>query len=490
MMSTEFQDLSRIAHYISSRLRILGFTSPRESVVRVLLDTAYFATLRTEEGRFVRGSLTFSDPSVPDINPPICRRADYPAFASFRHWLPLRVDAIVKLSRAIDSWSGSIAVYGTKKANVMIWGVVDQLVGSNIRLHREAFGGFTRPGVLTVTMDGVGALSVYHGDLLLCALRQNDFVTRENDALRSRMVTDRVLPAFTRPASQIALALSDTGESSALLKLLFDEWVNAIARICIGLRRAGTGGSLLLTPTPLSGMLDIVHRLPYRRLGDSAILKVLDDQYLGKTQRQLHDLMSTGTVSTEVVGELSLAQADAEDREKELTGAVKIVTSLAAADGLVLLDPLLVVAGFGVKIKSGGSVGTVYDAREFVRKGTGATKIDLSRFGTRHGSMLRYCRADRKAIGIVVSQDGHVRLIASAGRSLALWENVKLLRRECDVRAYAIQSRRVQRYRDGQREDVVLGYTSMPKTIQELLAYRGVRTRGRDERTGLVGGSG
>jgi len=53
------------------------------------------------------------------------------------------------------------------------------------------------------------------------------------------------------------------------------------------------------------------------------------------------------------------------------------------------------------------------------------------------GSIYSYCRSDRNApAGIVVSQDGHVRLIVSVGRNLVLWDNVQLLRYQHDVRRY------------------------------------------------------
>jgi hypothetical protein len=246
--------------------------------------------------------------------------------------------------------------------------------------------------------------------------------------------------------------------------LLFDAWTDTVARICIGLRRLGTGGSLLITPTPIVSMLDIVHRFRYRRLGDATILNVLDARYLSKVE--------WGSLqSPQSVIKLIHAQADAEDRSDELTGAVKVVTSLATADGLVLMDLSLAVVGFGVKIRGGGIVNTVYDGPNFVRKGTRSIKIDTSRFGTRHGSMLRYCQADRNAIGIVVSQDGHTRLITSAGRSLTLWENVKLLGYQHNVGIYARESRQTQLRRRKFRGRQSLGYTSMPKTIRALLAY-------------------
>lgn len=168
--------------------------------------------------------------------------------------------------------------------------------------------------------------------------------------------------------------------------------------------------------------------------------------------------------------ELLLAEADAEDRESELGGAVKLVTSLASVDGLVLLTPDLSVVGFGVKIGTGPTVATVYDGPDFVDKGKQASKIALANFGTRHTSMLRYCRLDPTAVGVVVSQDGHVRLIMTLGRSVTLWDNVKLLEYEDYSPEAARRARRWRKMRMRHSGTISFGYTSMPKTVADLLA--------------------
>jgi hypothetical protein len=431
--------------------------------MHALLDIAYTASIMTEENRFVRGSLTYSDPKAPELDPPICRRADYPSFTRFGRRTPLDAGSLVKLSRAVDKWSGSLAVYGTTRSNLFIWGVVDQLVGQNIRLNREASRGFRSPGIVTINIDGVGDISVYHRDLFLGRLRQNQLIIRESDALHSNLIVRRVVPELASAAKGIALSLNTPDAYRAMTDLLFEAWAGTVARICIGLRRLGTGGSLLITPTPIADMLDISQRFRYSRLGDSTILNVLDAGYLSKLELTKRDASSSAS-------ELSFAQADAEDRADELTGAVKVVTSLAAADGLVLMNPSLVLVGFGVKIRDGGRVNTVYDGPDFVRRGARARRIDVSHFGTRHGSMLRYCQTDRNAIGVVVSQDGHTRLIAAAGRSLTLWDDVKLLGHEHDVRTYAQEARRFRLRRSKYVGPRWLGYTSMPKTIRALLS--------------------
>lgn len=461
--------VDKLARGVSSKLRAFGFPKPSTAVVQSLLQTAYLASFKTEEGRFVRGSLTFSDPAAPDVSPPFTRRADYPGFTKFDRRRPLTVDSLVKLARAVDKWSASIAVWGTGKTDLVAWGVVDQLAKENVRLNREGTRGFGHPGIFTINMEGVGDLSVYHGNFFLGALRGQRLIVREIDALRSPTLGARVLPSLTPLAYGIAKALHKPAEIHAILGELLDSWADTIARLCIGLRRLGTGGSFLISPKPSMRALDVTYGLRYHRLGSAMTLHVLDTMYSGGIREELWAASAAGVVSTYIAFGKSLAEADMEDRESELGGAIKLVTSLAGVDGLVLMNPDLTVVGFGVKIGPGPAVATVYDGPDFVRKGKQARKIKLAGFGTRHTSMLRYCRLDPDAIGVVVSQDGHVRLIMSLGRSLTLWDDVKLLGYNDYSHSAARHERNRRTDRAQRQEPVSLGYTSMPKTIAALL---------------------
>lgn len=473
LMVDNVGELSRIA---ASKLRIiLGLRAPGAALIRAVLEKAHLASLKTEEGRFVRGSLTFSDPRHPDMDPPPLTRAQYPGFTPFAHRLPLTSELFAKLSRAIDQWSGSIAIYGTTAANLVVWGIVDQIVHSNMILHRERGSGMSNPGLFTVTVDAVGALSVYHGNVLLAGIEQDQLVRSAHDALRSPAIRRRIAPALMPAAQNIVAALGTRSNPQDVLAMLLDNWSDAIARLCIGLRRLGTGGAFLLSPAPLDHELDVSHRLPYRRLSDAVALGVLDKLYADDVRDRVLDQRVT-TIPRTLVDELLLAETDSEDRDLELTGAVRLVTPLAAVDGLVLLTPSLAIVGFGVKIKSSESIGRVYDGAAFSQKGTRARLVDAARFGTRHSSVLRYCRADRRALGVIVSQDGQVRLAASEGRSLTLWENVRLLHYEDNVGAYASWLRRARHDRNSNSGKRRLGYTDMPKTMRALQRLNAANT--------------
>jgi hypothetical protein len=462
--------LDQLTHEIARKLRSFNLSSPNSSVLGYLLQTAYLASLHTEEGRFSRPSITFSDPKTPELNPPLLRRADYPSFFKFANRIPLTVESLVKLSRAVDHWSASIAVYGKRGLDVSAWGVVDQLVQTNVKLNQEGQSGFDNPGILTINVDGVGSISTYHGTVFLGALRGHRLLFRENDALRSRVVFDRIRSTLIPRAIGIANSLGTSIEPREVFNELYDAWVRTISRLCIGLRRLGSGGSFIITPSPQFGILDVTHEFDYPRLGDSMTLQVLDESYLWTLREEARAARSSGRIPTQLHYRIHLANADALDRETEVTGAAKMVTSLATADGAVLLTPCLCALGFGAKIGGGRNVRTVYDGAEFARNGRQAKTINLSGFGTRHRSVLRYCRSDRRAVGIVVSQDGHVRVIASVGKSLILWNDVRLLGYKGYSRSVARAEIKLRLDRQRERKRPELGYTSMPKTMGELIA--------------------
>jgi hypothetical protein len=462
--------VDELASTVGFRLRKLGFAEPRRPVVASLLRMAYLASFKTEEGRFVRGSLTYANPKNPDPDPPLMKRADYPGFTQFGDPEVLTVDTLVKLARAIDRWSGSLAIHA-RRDELVAWGVVDQLVGESVRVHRESERGFTNPGCLTVTMDGLGEVSAYHGGMFLGGIRDQVLITREDDAFKSRMLFEYAMEAVLPFSFAITHVLGKTHKDKYIPFTLMRRWSATVARLCIGLRRLGTGGAFLLTPKPLMNQLKVQRAFSYKRLEQAFVLSVFDKLYATQMLDQLADARPAGSVSFDASWEAILAETDADDREDEMTGTVKLVTSLAALDGLVLLTPTFAVRGFGVKITSAHEPSAVYDGADFARNGSRGRKIDLTHFGTRHGSMLRYCAQDRSAIGLVVSQDGHVRFIMSSGRSLVLWDNPQLLAQSAFSAAAVRREKsfRRQQRKARARTRLKLGYTDTPKTLDALM---------------------
>ena len=205
-------------------------------------------------------------------------------------------------------------------------------------------------------MDGPGEISAYRGLLFLGAIRKNKLVSREESAFYAPSIQQRIVPHLNAYAAGIAAALQLGPQGTtreALLDLrsdLYQEWARSISRICIGLRRAGTGGAFLITPSPILEQLELHHELPYRRVAESMILGALERQHYAALSDRLR-----GTDASEILNIMEgrdRAEADMKDRASEMRGASQMVASLAAADGLVLLSPTLEVQSFGTKIRS------------------------------------------------------------------------------------------------------------------------------------------
>ena len=474
--------LIKLSSYIFSKFRIFGSAAPNKQVISALLEIAYLASLRTEEGRFVGGSITYANPQKPDVCPPITIRADYPCFTAFRVQRKLTVDNLLKLSRAINNWTGSIVVYGTNKSNLIIWGVVDQLSQQNTSMVHENSSGFSSPGIMRINIDGIAALTVYHEDVFLGSLRQDRIITKEQEAFQSDFLARHIIPALSQRASQISLVLDRPSDSDQIGWHLYKEWGHAISRLCIGIRRIGTGGSLLITPTPINNMLNISYDFPYKRLGDSMTLNLLDQLFHRKQVRGYIDWTikhKSAPISQSMYRKIRFADTDATDRVDELTGSIKLVTSLATVDGLVLLKPSLEVTGFGVKIVSDSPIRKIYDAASYTRTGRFNKELDISNFGTRHSSMIRYCQTDKNAVGVVVSQDGQVRVVMTLGKSLIMWENVKLLDHKRNLSAHRKDELRSSEHRERLRHTTKYGYTDTPKTIKALLRFRPKKNRNK-----------
>jgi hypothetical protein len=114
------------------------------------------------------------------------------------------------------------------------------------------------------------------------------------------------------------------------------------------------------------------------------------------------------------------------DSQSALAGCIRFIASLSRVDGLVLMSSDLNVLGFGTEILTEADV-----PRFCLASGAHATpkqlqEKDPKHYGMRHRSMMRYCAANPRSIGFVVSEDGDVRAVMRHQRKLVMWDNIQL----------------------------------------------------------------
>jgi hypothetical protein len=336
--------------------------------LEVLLDTCFFATLLTEEGRPTRFACAFVDPDA--VDGLSARRLARP--------LPLTPEAIRRIAPSVDPQLSCLGVFRSG-AGLQIWGLID--------IPRlpvlQVFGPDT--GVLRVTYLGHTQMTYAHGAGHVRAERDPSFVTSIRLIAAAMGLVKR---QWYRPRAVLGLA---------------DELI-----------RAGHGGAILVSRRPRDEVRQGRINLTYPSLGplttlEEPVLETLEANPAGSPDDDLFQHFKSVARQTDV----------------------RRTARLGAVDGAVLVDPHLRVVGFGAMIdvqgmRNGGRAFAVDlpAAVDHLLEGP----ADLSRVsarrevsvdavgGQRHQSAVRWCSTSPAAqLALVCSQDGAASIVAPMG---------------------------------------------------------------------------
>ena len=417
--------------------------TPDPGVLDRLFQILYFASLKTEEAEPISCRIAFVDRNAPDPDPPQRITTDRWRCFALEQDLPCTVRNLVKLSKAVDPWSSTLAVDIDSAATLRIWGVIDQSVHHSTFVVQETESGPRMPGLFQATIEGIGEVAAYKDHEFLGRLRQDVLVTREIGVLQGGPIREKLLPAIQRFQQKVQRVVGTRryeqfGHSDESLE---DEWISALCRVLIGIQRYGHGGAVLLS-NKRTGLAPR-YSIKYPRLAE-ALDRVATTHIRAISYR---DLISdeiakrandpnNNVIPALLYLESIVSDNDLDEIRCEITGSVRFISSLGRVDGLVWLKHDLTLNGFGVIITASDEPDQVLRASNAA--GTKTAKIDLNNLGTRHRSMIRQCACDPDSVGFVISQDGDVRAITRIGNAVLIWDNIRLQRL---VNAKAIKSR-------------------------------------------------
>jgi hypothetical protein len=426
-MSTK--SVSDLAKVVDRRLKRDGVTSPGIRALTELLEAVYLTSLKTEEGRPLQIRIVLVDPSNPDPDSPRYLRPNRWKITKLADRLPLTVPNLIKLSKAADPWSSSLAVYCNADNQFFVWGLVDQTVHFNTQLVRESdAGGFAPPGIFQVVAAGIADLSVYREFSFVARLQQDRLFKRQNDVFFSGPVMDRLSEGVDEQITSVRQGLErplqkEVKDWSAGIA---DHWLSTLCRLLISIQRYRHGGAVLITSSRAE--LDIKYKINYARL-PKAMTRLWTSRITANGARdEIGEYLDRkqDSIPAWFYLEESVKSGEGEDCEDEITGCVRFIASLSCVDGLVLATPDLTIRGFGVEIRTKKEVEAAYLAAGPKARENALRKIDPSHYGTRHRSMMRYCYAHPKSIGFVISQDGEIRAMTRVAGKLTMWENLQV----------------------------------------------------------------
>jgi hypothetical protein len=324
---------------------------PQADVLETLIDAAFWASLRREEGYVPKISLAFLPPE--EAGDPLI----------FDGGLPLRPAALTKVAPAVERSGIHLGVW-PDRGELRVWGTTHAIPALCLVLEVAA------PGLLVIKHHR----GEEYGKFVNVAVLEGDQI---------KVVDER---ASNLPPDCPSLVASMLGFDSPA------SWTdsnNVLVQLAVSMRDHRRGGSLLIVPPGTDTWLEsIVRPIPYPVSPPYADLAQLNRENPDAASRRLWQ--------------------DAVDR------TVAAVAGLTAVDGATVLTTDLELLAFGAKItrRKGWAQVEQVTVTEPIEGGAPVLVHPVQLGGTRHLAAVQFVHDQRDAVALVASQDGRFTIFA------------------------------------------------------------------------------
>ena len=386
--------------------------------LEIILSAAYQASLLREEERNLSFRLLLTPPDA-------LRPADGPpqGLHRLRFEEPRRLNEqeIRRLAPAAKMQRAMIGV-AAGVDGLHIWGLVQTGPAWIHAIEGGRAPAGPMPDALSVVVTGPGRVLVSHGGVTIAKLSGGEVSGASPDVFDSKW-----LPDACAENRREVFAAHESGRTSVppidteLLRKIDQQLVR---RILANVRLARHGGTILLLPQEDAGRVVSTGRpikLKYR---------FIDEEPRRRYRSLQLRLLEILARNAERDGATATWERYVESTDPDL-GAIDAallelahtIAGLASVDGAVVLSKRFDVMGFGGEI--GGDLADVPAVmRALDLEGDRREPESTDGVGTRHRSVYRLCAAIPDALGIVVSQDGGVRLVATKDGAVTYWDQL------------------------------------------------------------------
>jgi hypothetical protein len=391
----------------------------------------YFASLKTEESKPVLFHVAYVDPQKPDPKPPKTTVHDRWRCVRLSPPIALNSTNLLKIAPASDPRTSSFAVHHDPDGRLTVWGLIDQGNSYHDYVNFDSESGPERPGLFQASITGIGHLVAYIGYEKIAELKINKLVRTAIDVFQSGKIRDVLETAIQSLLQSLQVGWPDEfpPDSADWKQYVTETWLSALRRILLRVQGIRHGGAFLMTPDQTDQGLLVKHKIAYDRLRTALqrhsvataqrmiASEIIGDEYM---EKDVEDMPIALHVDEWIAG------YDLEEIRTELGGVIWFISLLTRVDGLVLLNQNLEVQGFGVEITVREEPREIYAAGDAWASDSLLKRVDYQLYGTRHRSMMRYCDKFPGSVGLVISQDGDVRVMTKVHGRLVVWENIQL----------------------------------------------------------------
>lgn len=392
-------------------------------ILERFFETLYYTSMHTEEGQLIQVTVSFFDPESVWQGQDPNASADTWSFTPFTVPKTFDIRTMVKLAKAADPWSSSIAVFFDKENDLMIYGLIDQTLHNQMFFNHETQTKYSSAGFFQAGIQGIGHIAVTDGSTIVQVLRKKGLENTFHDVFKKGQVNELVKVKAKYFLDHTSQFLNDRYSALKIQnfeKMIFGIWKETLSRILIQITKYGHGGALLITPKTKG--LDINYSIVYNRLRNAINRSIQVNIQLQMMHKILED--EDGKITVSGLKSIQVKEEIKKQIDNELKGAIRFIASQSCVDGIVVLNDDLSTFGFGGVIEN-------VDPPKIVHVAKAATfnksdELDPKNLGTRHRSMMTFCNNNPGSLGIVISQDGDLRVMTEVEGKLVMWENIKM----------------------------------------------------------------
>ena len=327
---------------------------PDAQAIAAIIDAAFWASFRPEEGRFPKISIAYLPPEA----------AGHPMI--FAQPLPLTASVLRKLAPAVERPEIHLGVWSFGD-ELRVWGTTRKVPSFCFVLED------VEPGLLVVKHRRIAGFGKYANVAVLIGERVK-IIDEQGTSLPDCPSLLKALLAFTAAATN--------GPHHSL---------NVLVQLATSMRAQGHGGSLLVVPTE-------------------------DDRWLNSiAQPILYSVApSFSTLADLVSHEVDVDHKDRRQWESAMNRTVDTIGGLTAVDGATVINDRYEVLAFGAKIRrhEGSPPVDRWVITEPVVGNVGIVVQPTEHGGTRHLSAAQFVYDQRDTLALVASQDGRFTVFA------------------------------------------------------------------------------
>ena len=330
-----------------------GHMEPDPAAIETLIEAAFWASLRREEG------------FVPRISLALVASGAVPSPLAFERRLPLAAQPLTRLSPSVERPGIHLGVWREDGGQFSVWGATRNLPPYCLVIEVVA------PGLLVVKQSREDAEKFIN-----LAVLQGDEIKIVDGQSPSLQDCPQLLTSLMGFETQHGWANS----------------MSVLIQLAVSMRAHGRGGSLLVVPA------------------------ARDEWRESAAQPMHYALAPKFSVLAELMRMPTFGDGDARDRHwsDSLRRAIDGIAGLTAVDGATVMTNAYEVLAFGVKIVRRPHLAQVADVilTEPI-EGSRAEVVDPGQLGgTRHLSAAQFVHDQHDALALVASQDGRFTVFA------------------------------------------------------------------------------